>query len=223
MNLAAFERAFGRRPERSQPFGVPLRPKLALSQAALDHYWHPDRDGVEQAPKAFTEQLLRVHADLACVRPPGNAPLPHPRAWILWYRKPTVTYPLCPGWSLLFIWRHEGEPLPLDERVFANLYMISSMHFGGASGYFESIVTKMQDEKAGRDKADQQYRDDRTKDYFQSTKIKNIGKGNKFALHHDGTILPGRGERNWLKEREAHMLPASVAAEKRRARERSRG
>ena len=41
---------------------------------------------------------------------------------------------------------------------------------------------------------------DRAKDYRQFTAIKNIGKGHKFALHHDGTLIPSRGEMSWQKD-----------------------
>ena len=37
-----------------------------------------------------------------------------------------------------------------------------------------------------------------------------IGQGNKFALHHDGTIVPSRGEVNWTQERSRWQVPGHI-------------
>lgn len=183
-----------------------------LPAAALYHFWYPERDGVEPCPRAFDEQLKRVHRDLAICRPPGQAPtISHP--WLVWYRKPEVTHWLSPGWTMLFCWQTiDKEPLPLDNRVFANLYRISAFEFGSAMKYFESVVKTMKDDKSRASKQDKNDMEDRKKDFLSSRRIKNIGRGSKFALHHDGTVVPSRGESNWASERERDAMPTDVAA-----------
>lgn len=196
---------------------TPLRSPTPLDPGALDHYWHPDREGVERCPADFQRELALVHHDLAIVRPPAGAPLPHPRKWLVWYRKTSITHRLCPGWLLLFIWPPEPyEPIPLDNRVLANLYMVDARRFGNGAQYFDRIVAQMESEKEHQQAQEKAFRDDRIKDYWESTKIKNIGHGSKFALHHDGTVVPSQGERAWTAERADRMLPESVARDRRR-------
>jgi len=196
-----------------------IRSSTPLDPGALIHFWHPDREGAEQAPAEFRRELALVHEDLAIVRPPPGAPLPTPRKWLVWYRKPTIRHPLCPGWLLLFVWPPDPyDPIPLDNRIFANLYMIDARRFGNGGQYFDRIVAGLERDKARKDARDKQYRQDRVRDYWESTKIKNIGAGNKFALHHDGTIVPSRGERAWTAERAAAMLPESVTRDRERRR-----
>ena len=208
-----------RLPHRGQAMTAPIAAPKPLPAEALYHYWYPGREGVERCPTAFARALADVHLDLAIVKPPPQAPTPT-RPWLVWYRKPAVTYWLSPGWLLLFAWQtREGEPLPLDPRVFANLYRISAREFGSGVKYFDHVVATMAAEKAARREADTAYRHDRSDDYFEYTKIKSTGRGNKFALHHDGTILPGRGEANWLADRDLASMPGEVAAETRAKRE----
>lgn len=225
----AFRSIVGREPG-AVPFArlQPATPK-PLPRESLYHYWYPAREGVEPAPRWFADRLTDLHKDLACCRPPANAPTPS-HAWLVWYKVDRVTHPLCPGWSLLFVWQDRSEdlkgaivltPLPLDERVFANLYRISARKFGSGVKYFESVVKTMRDDKARRDAANQQYRDDRRKDYWQATKIKNIGAGSKFARHHDGTVVPSRAEANWLRERGDKDMPESVTKPRRERQRKS--
>ena len=35
------------------------------------------------------------------------------------------------------------------------------------------------------------------RDYIDFLQIKNIGEGNKFALNHDGSVVPSAGEMIW--------------------------
>lgn len=210
----AFRRQMGRNPQRLPlAHGIPIRTPKPLEQAALYHYWHPDRDGVESCPTHFATRLADFHRDLAICRPPGQAPTIS-RPWLVWYRKSSVTHHLSPGWVLLFCWQTpppELTPLPLDERVFANLYTISAQAFGGAVNYFESVVAKMKADKVRIQDIDRANMEDRKRDFMQSRKIKNIGRGNKFAMHHDGSVVPSRGEANWQRERELSALPKEHA------------
>lgn len=211
---AAFKRALGRNPQRI-PYGrmtVPPAEK-PLDAGALYHYWHPDRDGVEPCPKDFARELKNFHKDLAICRSPGQAPTQgHP--WLMWYRKPSITHWLSPGWILLFAWQTpppELAPLPLDNRVFANLYSISAMEFGSGVAYFDSVVKRMRDDKARVKAHDKSNTDAQRREYLQHRKISNIGRGNKFALHHDGGIVPSRGEQNWIRENEDRTMPKKLA------------
>lgn len=221
---AAFERVMGRRPGKVNPFGLePQRTAKPLPAAALYHYWNPDREGVEHAPKDFLRQLALVHADLACVRAPMNVPAPCDSRWMVWVKKPEVRYWLCPGWNLLFLWPpKEYAPIPLDNRIFANLAIIDSRKYGTALQYFDTIVEDLKQTKARQAKSANEYREDRKRDYWDATKIKNIGHGSKFALHHDGTVAPGRGEQNWLRERGAYLPDDVVQRDAAETKQRSR-
>lgn len=202
----------GRNPGRI-PYGKMQLPPTAkpLEPGALYHYWHPNRDGVERAPKDFAARLASVHRDLAVCRPPMGAPTDS-HCWLMWYRVARVTHHLSPGWLLLFCWQEPNLTLlPLDDRIFANLYRISAQAFGGAVGYFESIVKKITDEKAAITQTDKDRTDAGRRDYMQFRRIKNIGRGNKFAMHHDGTVVPSRSESNWVREGAMRHMPAEHA------------
>lgn len=222
----AFRQAVGRDPGRVPYATLQPATPAALPQAALFHYWHPDRDGIEKCPEHIRRQLHRIHPSLACVRPPANAPVAS-RAWAVWYRKPEITHPLSPGWMLFFVWQERTttataetgtvdtlRPLSLDDpRLIANIFRFSVFGDVGSAGeHFKRVVKAMQGERDAATKEDRNHRDDLRKDYWQSTKIKNIGSGSKFARHHDGSVVPSRGEQNWLADRGTRDLPAPMAA-----------
>lgn len=221
MRPATFKRVMGRYPQRS-PYATLVSPPVLpeLPRAAMYHYWHPDRDGAERCPEWFNARLVAIHPDLAMTRPPLRAPTPsHP--WLAWYRKPAITSPICPGWLLLFCWQTEDKtPLPLDDRVFANLYRISALQFGSASAYFDSIVQTLKADRQRAEDQDHANTSAKRREMLQSHKIKNIGRGSKFALHHDGSVVPSRGEANWARERELQSLPSEMAATLRDRRKR---
>ena len=218
-NVKTFQRHMQRKPGKvylrdkkghlSAPFEIdPVKPYKALPRAALFHYWHPDRTGVEPCPPAFAATLHEIHPDLAITRPPMRAPT-RTHCWLVWYRKPTIKHPLSPGWLLLFPWLDPAtnEPIALDDRVLANIYMRSAIQFGNGKKYFEHCVAEMQ---RTEQRAEDLHQDDlhqRRKDFWNFTKISTAGRGNKFALHHDGTLLPSRNERNWINEIEYRRMP----------------
>ena len=207
--------------------GIPVAaPKEAvLPDEALDYYWHPDRDGVEHAPPEFVRDLQSIDLTdrVRIVRPPPGAPLIFKRAWLLWYRNPRVTHYLSPGWLMLCEWRgSDGEPLPLDSRVFSFLYSRSAKEFGNGKKYWDHCVAERNREKAAMNKVHTDGNHDRGEDYRKFMQIKNIGAGNKSALHDDGTVIPSRGQRNWLAERRQRMIPGEVAKQEAQQREASR-
>lgn len=180
-----------------------------LDIGALDHFWHPDREGVERCPDDFQRELSLMTDRVAICRPPAGAPLVQPRAWLIWMRKPSVTHPMSPGWLLLIDWRLKGVPMPLDMRVFSYLYSVSVTQHGSAKAYFDKCVAEMDRDKASKDKLHRDDMHDRTRDYFDYTKVKSIGKGNKYALH-DATSVPSQGTRNWLAENRKRMMPSEM-------------
>lgn len=191
-----------------------------LPDEAMDYYWHPDREGVEVPDEGFRRELALVSPDVQVVRPREGAPLYYKRAWLLWYRKPKVQHYLSPGWLFLRDWRtNDGEPMTLDARVFSYLYSVSARVFGSGKRYWEHCVREEQRDKAAREKVHTDGNHDRVEDYRQYMGIKNIGAGNKFALHHDGGGVPSKGHANWLKERRARMVPGEVLADEARQKE----
>lgn len=237
----AFRTAMGRDPGRVHGFREEIpKPLPSLDRAALFHYWHPDRPGVEPCPADFARHLADVvgvdtngRAKVLIVRPPANAPV-RSHCWLVFKRDETITHPLSPGWFLLTAW-HDGNephptPLPLDNRVLANLYLqsvkggrdVMGRDFDTALQYFDHCMSVLDRDKRASEKEQQEYRDDRSADYWNYTKIKNIGHGSKFALHHDGTVAPGRSERNWLAQRPA-SVPGDVEARDRDETRRAKG
>lgn len=218
-----FRERTGRDPGKVGRFSTAPAPvRSAFDVAGLDHYWHPQRAGVEPAPEWFADRLTAIHPDLAVVRPPAGAPVPR-LAWLVWMRKPSVTHRLCPGWWLLFVWETPGRlPLPLDNRVFANLYLRSRERFGSAVQYWDHCQRQMDAEKATREKDYTRDRQDQQREFVKARRISNLGSGSKFAQHHDGTIVPSRASAAWSTETRARRLPSEMLREERETRERQR-
>ena len=208
-NMQSFKRRMGRMPTRGAKFSQQaIKPYKAAPQAILMHYWHPDRTGVEHPPESVRTRLREIHPDLAMCRPPTRAPV-RSNCWLVWYRKPTITHPLSPGWLLLFPWMAEDlTPLPIDDdRIYANIYSRSAITFGNAKKYFDHVVSEMRKPEDAKEAWHQDDKNQRRKSFWDFTKISTAGRGNKFALHHDGTLLPTRGERNWLNEISYRRMP----------------
>ncbi len=168
----------------------------AMDLACLPNFWHPQRFGVQYAPDDFRQQLRRIDPDLDCTWTPVD------HRWLIWQRDPTIQSPICAGWSLKIVWQgHNNRFLPLDERVFANLFARQLWRYPGAGkGYFQRIMNEMERDKAIAVKDSKADASARRRELFRSRQITNIGQGNKFALHHDGTVIPSRSELNWQRE-----------------------
>lgn len=226
----AFKSAMGREPGRVNPFAQETAKPQELDRAALFHYWHPDRQGVERAPAHFAKELTKIagtntdgEPNAVCVRPPAGAPV-RSRCWLVFKRNKEITHALSPGWFLVLAWHNDDyphpKPLPLDNRLFANLYLqsvkagreVMGRDFDSSVQYFDHCMSVLDRDEKKRKVANRQYSDDRSKDYYDYMKIKNIGHGSKFALHHDGTVIPSRGEQNWSRSRSGQDLPSDVVA-----------
>lgn len=215
-----FRRLTGRDPGQVGSIRVTPKRLPALDMAAVPHYWHPERDGSIQCPPAFDAKLRRIHPDLRVVRPAAQAPVPKQfQCWTLWVKQPRIRHRLCPGWQLLLPWSYFGRELPLDERLFAAIAHFDRRHLGeNAVQYFDRLIRERDRDRERKEKSHRADVVAEARDYMGYTKIKNIGRGNKFALHHDGTIVPSRGERNWTRENERRMLPKQVRDDMERQR-----
>jgi hypothetical protein len=174
---------------------VDIQRKRPLDPEQLPQFWHPQRFGVEVAPARFRQRLQRINPNLDCT---WGTPI---ERWLLWERNPEVTHYLCAGWSLRFVWQgYQNRYLPLDERVFANIYVRQLWRYEkGGLGYIDRIISEIERDRRIRKKDTNNESEARRRDYLQSHRISNLA-GNKFALHHDGTIIPSRGEQNWRQE-----------------------
>jgi hypothetical protein len=222
--IKKFQQRTGRAPARTRPVSMPIDTSITeFDEAGLDYYWHPEREGVEQAPKAFQDELAVISTDVKVVRPPARAPLYFPRAWLVWYRKPSVKIHLSPGWLMLIDWRNQhGAPMQLDARVFSYLYSISARKFGNGEKYWAHCVAEKKREDAAKEKTYTNERRDRQNDYRNFTKIKNIGSGSKFARHGDGTIVPGKNALAMHLAERKRQIPSEVARDEAEQRERAR-
>jgi hypothetical protein len=213
---------FGRPVGQIAPGGKPISVTPAdvkpLPQAALPHYWHPGREGVEHCPPEFAARLANVEPNLRLVRPPLRAPVPI-RCWLLWHPKAEVTHPLCRGWHLKMAWAYGKTALPLDERIFAAIYHFDARRFKNGAEYFDRVIAERNRAKEIERKDYDNNRRAEQREFRDALKIKNIGAGNKFALHHDGTIIPSRGEVAWNEERLRHTLPGKIVREEKDRRD----
>lgn len=168
-----------------------------LALAETPHYWYPQRFGVEFAPRDFRARLKREFGPDIEVTWWKTG-----QRWLIWQRDPSIQYHGCPGWSMKMVWKGWNDRfLPLDERVFANLFARQLWRYPGAGkGYFARIESELEREQATRVKDSKADVNAKARELADDRKIKNIGHGNKFALHHDGTMVPSRGELNWHQE-----------------------
>ena len=181
-------------------------------------FWHPDRQGVKRAPAADLKTLHAFHPDLSATWHPLK------ERWLVWYRKPSIQHHLCPGWLLLFVWEHAVTetylPLTID-LVIANCYARSRMLFPNGEVYLQRLLDEAERTKAAETARDQDEVQQRSKSYYDYTKIKSIGRGSKSALH-DSDGLPSRGELNWRAQTAWQRMPQEVRDRMTRDHERRR-
>ena len=191
-----------RRPHERDTFGVPLNQHTGPKPGpeVLPWYWHPDRDGAQPPPAAFAKQLAEIDPDIkVCFSPV------HER-YLIWVRNPRIgadpastAHWMCKGWQLLMLWEHPTthEFLPLSELLFHNLVLIRATSHPSAVAYFNKIQDGIDKAKASLNASIDNDREAQQADWRQSMQISTAGKGNKFALHHDGTMVPGPAEQAW--------------------------
>ena len=148
-------------------------------------FWHPNRFGVKFAPDEFRKKLKGVHGDLDATWHPST------ERWIVWYRRPRITHPLCPGWMLLFVVEDsEQRYVPLDDRTLAAVYEQSGFKWGSGKKYWARIEEQAQRDHDARDKTRDDLLDDIGSAQWDHTKIQvsMCGKssGSKFVRHHAG-------------------------------------
>lgn len=201
-----------RRPHEREQFTVPLNQHTGPPPPpdVLPWYWDPQREGVKPPPAAFARQLREIDPDLrVCFNPVLER-------WVLWFKNPRIgTEPgfpafLRPGWQLLMIWEHpiSHDYLPLTELLFHNIYVISRGRIGGAKQYYDRIQANIEREKAERDATYQNDRQAQQADFRSSLQISSAGRGNRFALHHDGGLVASPGEQAWRRETRKTRLGA---------------
>lgn len=176
--------------------------KAPLGRERLMQYWHPQRFGVEFAPPAFRSLIAELFPNVEIVKSPVH------ERWLVWERS-AVTHPICRGWSLRFPWMTaDGGYLPLDQRLLAALYARSFRHQGGAVAYYDRVMHELDRLSAANSATFEADSQALRKEYRDFRKIKNIGRGNKFAFHHDGSIVPSQGERNWRQDTARYRRPS---------------
>ena len=196
------------------PFTTPIvAPPLDPGPEAEFVYWHPDRLGVERAPAGTLTKLLAIHPTLSACRPPGKAPVQRSR-WLIWARDQKASNPFCPGWYLVFVWEvtktHEALPLEPFGHLEDCIYAVMAIKVGGQQAYFKKMFAEREAAKQAREATYQDGRQAKQRDFMASRRISSAGRGNRFALHHDGTIVPSRGELAWLQETAAARMPREV-------------
>ena len=178
-------------------------------------YWHPDRLGVELATATILTQLQAIHPTLSACRPPANAPVLRSR-WLIWARDPKATNSFCPGWYLVFVWEvtktHAALPLEPFSHLEDCIYAVMALKVGGHQAYFKKMFAARVAAKQAREATYQDGRQARQREFLAARRISTAGRGNRFALHHDGTIVPGQGELAWLRENAEARMPSEVRA-----------
>ena len=176
-------------------------------------YWHPDRIGVELAPAVTTAQLWAIHPSLHACRPPVKSPVPRSR-WLIWAKDAKASNPFCPGWYLVFVWEvtktHAALPLEPFSHLEECIYAVMALKVGGRRAYFQKMFAEREAAKQAREATYQDTRQAKQREFLASRRISTAGRGNRFALHHDGTIVPSAGELAWLKEQASSRMPSEV-------------
>lgn len=197
-----------RRRQRPEQFAVPLNLHTGKKPGPEVHpwYWHPQREGVKKPPRAFADTLRSIDPDLAAVFSPVH------ERWLIWVKNPRIRHWMCRGWQLLFIWEHPVKHtyLPLNELVFHNLVLTDVTKHPSAVAYFERIQADIERRKAEKDKAYNADRRSMQKEFIKSLEISSSGKGNKFALYGDGTVMPSAGDAAWRAETRKQRLPKAM-------------
>lgn len=170
---------------RSQPFAQAIaRPKAIPGPECNIWWWNPGRHGIKLAPDAFMYKLKEVGEELSCTWNPLT------ERWYLWSKAPEINHKICQGWRLLFVNQEvDGSYLPLDERVFARLYLASSLHRNEtAVQYFDRIAAEMQRDKEKAEKQRLADQIDLAMPYFDHSQIKvamrGPSNGSKFSTYH---------------------------------------
>ena len=206
-----------RRPHEREQFKVPLRTHKGPPPGPeiLPWYWHPDREGAQPPPAAFAAQLHTIAPDVQVVFSPVH------ERWLVWAKNPRIQHEMCRGWQLLMIWEHAitKEFLPLNEMLFHNLVLIRVTSHPSAVAYFNKIQKEMGDRKASQLATHDNDRQAQQGEFRQSLQISTAGKGNKFALHHDGTLVPGKAEQAWRAETRKSRLPSAALKQEQDERE----
>ena len=182
--------------QRQPTFRIEHHRPERVGPEIMPQWWHPQRFGVRFAPDGFREDLRPVDPDLDCTWTPVD------ERWLVFQRDPTVTHALCNGWSLKLVCEDAlGQYLPLDAWILANLCSRQLWRIDGCGrGYIDRVLAEIERAKEIKVKDTKNEAFARRREIIRSRRITNIGKGNKFALHHDGTIVPSRGEMNWIRE-----------------------
>ena len=169
--------------------------------------------GVELAPPETLAKLQALHSSLSACRPPANAPVPR-RRWLIWGKDPKVENPFCSGWYLVFAWEVTASKAALPLEPFQHLedcisaVMVAKV--GGRKAYFDKLSKEQADRKDSKERSFQDVRQAKQRDFIAARRISSAGRGNRFALHHDGTIVPSRSELNWLRETAEARMPSEV-------------
>lgn len=146
-------------------------------------FWNPGRQSIKLAPESFREKIKAISDQLEVTWNPII------ERWQVWDRSYRIDHPLCQTWRLLFIHKDvDGSYLPLDERLFARLYVASADVNGNAVKYFNRVVEEMERDKAKREASELQDSIDRAMDVYDHSQIKvamhGESSGSKFSTYH---------------------------------------
>ena len=194
----------------NQRKGPPPGPEI------LPWYWHPERDGAQPPPKAFDKRLKEIDPDLyVCYSPV------HER-WLVWVRNPARRNGLCRGWQLIFLWEHPDTNayLELNELVFHNLFLVMRDRFPNAEAYYDRIAADIQRRREERNKQFDSERKAEQGEFYKTLHTPSTaGRGNKFALYGDGTLVPSPGAAAWRAETRKARLPGAYLQQERDEKE----
>lgn len=206
------------------PASMPVATR-PVAQRGPEHefvYWHPNREGAEPAPETIMREIRLIHPGLRIVKSPVH------QRWLVWFPSPAVQHPLCAGWQLVLVWEHPrtGEYLPLSVELLGfNLYLLSRDHIGGnnpALRHFERVQDEIQRKRAARDRQYHENRRAEQRELLDGRRISTAGAGNRFAMHHDGSVVPSQGEINWRLETEKWRIPKHLQQRRQQDREKMR-
>lgn len=162
-------------------FQIPLVAPKYLGPENTWHYFHPGRVDCRYAPDWFRTALHVMDPRLEVIWHPVL------ERWAVWCKNERISHKFSPGWQFLFPWLNPttNAYLPLDERVFANIYHRSPRKWGDGKQYWDRIEGEILRDKQKKEEARQDEARTLARDYWDSKQIKvsmcGPSNGSKFV------------------------------------------
>lgn len=166
-----------RRPTRPNHGHFRTAPKRGprIGPETFHWYWNPNHPAIRFGPDDFRKQIKEIDSAYEITWNPIK------ERWLVFARAPKINHPICTGWKLVFVVELDGEYVPLDNRTLDKARDRTVRTWGSWGKYFDHIEDNINAETQRFERAHSDEVRYGAGEYFDYTKIKNIGRGSKFA------------------------------------------